>query len=486
MNWFEVDKKGLEKQLARRGKSFVAFELIQNAWDQNVSMVTVTLEPVPARPLAVLTVEDNDPNGFSDLAHAYTLFAESEKKTDVNKRGRFNLGEKYVLALCESATIESTKGTIFFGPDGRKEYPRRKRPAGSVFSAVVRMTHAECDEVCQQVSTLIPPDGIETIFNGAPLRRRHEVWSFDAKLPTEVADEDGFLRAATRSTLVQLFEPFEGEPAMLYEMGIPVVETDDKWHVNVGMKVPLNTDRDNVRPSYLKTIRTHTLTQMSGRITADDATEPWVREALSNTNLGGRCPDEVVETAMNLRFGDRRVIYDPSDPEANNIATAKGYTVITGGSLSRNEWENVRRAGAALPAGQVTPSPKPFVEGGRELKLIDEDDWTEAMKLTVDYAKRIAFELMEEIKLSVQIADDKTWPVAACYGKGKLIINAAGVGRDWFNGLLAKINALLLHEFAHQYASNHLSEDYHEAICELGAELCNLALADPAFFDRPF
>ena len=105
-NWFDVDRKGLAKLLERRGKEFLVFELIQNAWDQNVEEVTVTLREHDAFPGNYdLRVEDDDPEGFTDLAHAYTLFAESEKKGDVHKRGRFNVGEKLVLAMCESATI---------------------------------------------------------------------------------------------------------------------------------------------------------------------------------------------------------------------------------------------------------------------------------------------------------------------------------------------------------------------------------------------
>jgi hypothetical protein len=66
---------------------------------------------------------------------------------------------------------------------------------------------------------------------------------------------------------------------------------------------------------------------------------------------------------IDLRFGEKRVIYDPTDPEANALAVTKGYTVIHGGMLNGDEWRNVKRAGAALPAGQVTPSPKPFQPG---------------------------------------------------------------------------------------------------------------------------
>ena len=116
-NWFDVDRKGLAKLLERRGKEFLVFELLQNAWDEDVKVVTAELRRVAGAKRGrryVLIVQDDDPEGFTDLAHAYTLFADSAKKVDVHKRGRFNLGEKLVLALCESATIVTTKGTVQF------------------------------------------------------------------------------------------------------------------------------------------------------------------------------------------------------------------------------------------------------------------------------------------------------------------------------------------------------------------------------------
>jgi hypothetical protein len=48
-NWFDVDKAGLAQLMAGRSKAFVIYELLQNAWDQNVSRVDVTIEPVAVR-----------------------------------------------------------------------------------------------------------------------------------------------------------------------------------------------------------------------------------------------------------------------------------------------------------------------------------------------------------------------------------------------------------------------------------------------------
>jgi hypothetical protein len=51
MEWFTVDKEGLAQLLARRGKVFALYELIQNAWDTNAKHVCVDLHPSAGRPL---------------------------------------------------------------------------------------------------------------------------------------------------------------------------------------------------------------------------------------------------------------------------------------------------------------------------------------------------------------------------------------------------------------------------------------------------
>src|ERR1044071_6394640 len=93
--WFDVDKIGLSKQAEKHGKGRLVGELVQNALDEpGVTQIAVTLTLIPGRPLAELAVEDDAPEGFRDLPHAYTLFAESYKRSNPEQRGQFNFGEK--------------------------------------------------------------------------------------------------------------------------------------------------------------------------------------------------------------------------------------------------------------------------------------------------------------------------------------------------------------------------------------------------------
>lgn len=480
-DWFTVDKEGLAKLLERKGKEFVLYELIQNSWDTNAKRVFVTLDESTVRGYALLAISDDNPDGWKNLTHAWTLFAESDKKADAEKRGRFNLGEKLVLSLCKMAEIETTTGGVRFDETGR-HVTRKKRAAGSTFSAVIRMTQGERISMKAAIMKLIPPSGVATCFNGTEIPSRTPLRKIEATLPTEIADAEGILKRSSRKTLVEVYEALEGETPSVYEMGIPVVETGDKWHYNVLQKVPLNADRDNVTPAYLRELRTLVLNEMYNEVTKEDATRFWVRDASEDEDVSR----EAVEHVVTQRFGEKRVIFDPSDQEGTKLAVSKGYTVIAPGSLSGAEWANVKRHAAALPAGQVTPSPRPYSPDGQQMDVIPLERYTEGMKRIAQYAKEIAFRLIG-CEIQVDMVSKATWPYSATYGglPPHLTFNVGRLGRLWFeSGPNAAVDRLLIHELGHHYSSDHLSEEYHDALCKLGARLALLAIAEPEFFKR--
>ncbi len=125
-----------------------------------------------------------------------------------------------------------------------------------------------------------------------------------------MADDVGTMRQRLRQTTVRVYEPKAGEVGTLFEMGIPVVETGDRYHVDVQQKVPLNMDRDNVTPSYLRSVRVVVLNATHELLTEDDVTQTWDKEACSDY----RTNDVAIHKTVKLRFGDRAVIYDPSGP----------------------------------------------------------------------------------------------------------------------------------------------------------------------------
>ncbi len=480
--WFDVDKAGLGKQAEQHGKGRLVGELIQNALDESgVTQIAVTLTLVPGRPLADLAVEDDSPEGFRDLAHAYTLFAESYKRTNPEQRGQYNFGEKLVLAVCESASISTTKGTVVFDPDeGRVEKPRLKRERGSVFQGRIKLTREEYPEVCDYLRSLLLPENVVVTFNGDRLLPRKPVRTFEVSLETPVADEAGVMRQRVRKTSVSIYDPLTGETPSLYEMGLSIVETSDKWHVGIGQKVPLNRDRDNVRPAYLQAVRVAVLNAAYDLLTTDEeATAGWCKLAGADP----RCSDDAIKHLIRLRFGEKVAAPDPSDIEAMKRFTAQGGTIVIG--LSKGEWANVRRSGAVPPAGQICPTAKPYSSSpdANPVDLIPEENWTEAIKNIAAYARFLAEELMG-VKLIVSMVRT-TNNFVACYGAGRLDFNLFRLGHKWFNqGVTEDVDSLLLHEYGHQYSGDHLSEEYHEALCRLGAKLKRLVLDKPEAIRR--
>lgn len=467
---FEVDKQGLAKLLERKGKRFVPLELLQNALDETgVTRVDVTIEPATDRGHYRVRVADDAPNGFHDLSHAYTLFAESKKKTSATKRGRWNLGEKLVIACCIRAEIKTTTGTIVFA-DEQREHSRAHTAAGSIFTGDVRMTHQEAQEAVEAARSVLVPPGIRLTVNGKAVDCREPLSGTLLTLQTEIADAEGFMRRSARETELRVFQVAPGEVASIYELGIPVVEVECDWHIDIGQKVPLNLDRDNVTPAYRRAVLTAVVNLMHERLDQDTAAKPWVGEALASPEIH----KAAVHSIVTAKHGDRRVSYDPSDAEGSKIAVTQGFEVVHGGNYTRPQWENIRRAEAILPAGQVTPSPKPFKAGGEDLVVLPESGWNDFHRYFVTYAQRVAQELIGR-EVRVVLANDPGWGFAGAYGSGTLTVNIVGrawfAGRDSLNASLQEIDRLLIHEYAHDKVSDHLSEGFHRECCVLGARL---------------
>ena len=486
-NWFDVDRQGLSQLIERRGKSALLFELVANALDADgTTRVEVMLEPEEGVPHATVIVRDDAPEGFADLSHAWTLFAESRRKAYPQKRGRFNLGEKLVLALCTEASIVSVRDAVMFDARGRTS-SRARRASGTEFQGIARITRAELAEIKRDLQRIIPPQGVSIVVNGQALAPRLPIKSFEVTLPTEIADEEGNLRRTTRKTTIHVYEPLPGMPAMLHELGMPVVETGDKWDVSIEQKILLNMDRDNVTPAYLRDVRTHVVNAMHAHLSEEDANAPLVNEALAD--------EQATPTAINhlldLRFGPRRAIFDPSDPEANMALVADGYALIKGGQLTKNQWANAKKHDPKLrPSGQIRPTKKAhFGPGGKDC-WVAREKWTPAMRAVTAYSAAVCRELVGA-RVEVSILADVTESWAACYGAMGLVFNLGRLGHAFFDECLPdgshlsptlRLNQLLIHEIGHHVCSNHLDERYHDALCEFGAKLTQLALTRPELF----
>lgn len=493
-DWFTAHKEGLrqiaERQVESRGYGILAAELYQNVMDTDATQCDISISKLPGRPLAQLIVIDNNPTGFTDLTHAWTVFAPSEKKGNPEKAGRFNLGEKVVLAFCKEASIETTSGTVIFNKDGRFEHPRRKRDVGTRFEATIACTEDHYINFLFSTAKILVRPGLKFTVNGRVIEPRTPLKTFNEALQTEIGDE---LRKSTRKCDVQIFQPLTGEVPMLYELGIPVVETGDKWHVNVLQKVPLNVDRDNVTPAFLRSIRTFVLNNMFEQIKEEDTTSTWVNEAASDE----RCIAPALQTFRIKKYGEKAVAFDPTNPEANAEAVAHGFTLIPSRGLTSGQRENLYKhdflhsSSTEFPtAGKGAYSTDP---GATPVTLLDDDELTPDMIRIREYTLGVARRLIGK-QINVEFVRVKSFPGkpwGACYGRGHVLgqpmfhYNLAKLGKAWFeNGVTQDVDDLILHELGHEFESNHLSEKYYDALTMLGAKLKAAVMADLKWFKK--
>ena len=472
-NWFEVDKKGLQQVQSEKDKFFIIKELVSNSFDEDISLCELNITRLDS--VSNITVYDNSKDGFKDLKDSYTMFAPSYKKGLVTKRGRFNVGEKFALAMFQVAKITSTTGSIIFKKDGTRTKSSTKTSEGTTFYGQLKLNAFEKNDLIEKSNLIIPPKDVEFNVNGLPVKRPDVYKSFTENLPTVVSDDEGNLVRSSRNTNIELFKT---DKHFIYEMGIPVVETDIGFSINVDQKIPLNKDRDNVSPSYLKKLKTYVLNHTSSDLTDEQAKSAWVTEALENADV------DAVKDVVESRYGEDAVVFDMSDHEANKKAFADDVNVITGGSFNSRVWDNIKRTREeykdfARPSGSIGKYASPNLDGEIPAKVLDKSKVTKEMKQVVSLYKRLHKKLFG-VELNVTLYDEFGLGgnrLSATYRGGTygsdLNFFYKTLGKNWFDLKTNKVAIidLMIHEFGHWYSSDHLSEKYYDGLTRICAKL---------------
>lgn len=489
MSLLELSIKGMRKQLEGQSRTLIFREIYQNAVDTDAKVIHFTLRRLEPHGLTEFTCSDDDPEGFKRLSDAYTLFDESLKGADPTKRGRWNRGEKDVIVLSEELTIKTTKGTVHFDVKKNERSESRSRlEAGSTIVGLFKLKKSEFDEIEAYAKSVLPPAGIQVFFNEALLVPKIPVHSFEAFLPTVKTDEDGIPRDTVRKTKVCLHEVTAGDKAKVFELGIPVVELDggDKFHIDVQQKVPLNSERDNIPPSYLRKLRTAVLNESIEILEPEDLSAKWIDVALESKDV----TEKAVLGVVRGRHGDKVAGATPFDKESEDLAKSLGFEIIGTRAYSAEARENIRRFNAIPPATHVAPSQREKEDKLSRFTAIPEERWTADQHRIAEYAIDLARELLD-VALDVRIVEAPGSDVVACYGtpkegRGRLTFNHGHsvMGTKFFARSIidVKVNELLIHEFAHHFEGNHLNVGYHDALSRLGAKLAKLVFDNSSFF----
>lgn len=465
-SWFEVDKNGLAQIQGDKPKTYILRELIQNAWDEDISECEVYLQIEGGKIKA--TVIDDSPEGFRDLTDSFTLFKETYKRSEPTKRGRFNLGEKQAIARCINAYIETTKGAVVFDKDGRHT-KRARRAKGSLVSVLFQANKSDFNEILSALRNYLPPKHIKFTVNGEQVPSREPIKIVSATLMTE-NNEAGVFKRTARKTDVHIHRA--NGSAYLYEMGLPVTTIECKYSIDIQQKVPLSIDRETVPEAYLKDVYAEVLNAMANELQGVEASETWVRLGSEDE----RVQKEALRQVIQQRYGDKVVVANPFDKVSIDDALAHGYKTVYGSEMSKEEWDRIKEFELIRSSSDVFShefvSSTPYEPNADMIKVSE-------------LAKRIAQRFLH-ITIETSFLKSPQATAGASYDPTTKVLtfNVSRLGADFFTPPVSeRVINLIIHEIAHD-SGMHTESNYHETITELAGKLIMTALTEPEFFNK--
>jgi len=314
----------------------------------------------------------------------------------------------------------------------------------------------------------MPPRSIRYTVNGEEILPREPNKRLEATLTTEYEDGEGRYRTTRRKTTIEVHVPREGERAMIFEMGLPIVETGDRYHYNIGQRVPMNMDRDNVSAAFLRDVRAEVLNVMVHQIGEGGISDAWVRDAMSDE----RIVPEAVRRVVSTRWGDRVAVGVPGDTKSREEAISRGYRVVTGSELSEAEWDAVRAAGAIESTTRLFPV---LTVGGWQLSEGEITDGMRRVERMTRFIGKTALNVAVKVRFTE--APEATTCADYCRDDHVLRFNVGVLGQAWFDGSTREIVKLIVHELGHE-GGGHLERGYHECLCDIAAALACLPRLD--------
>ena len=337
----EVSLEGMRELHIGRHPAELIKELVQNAFDEDSASACSVKITYIAGEGTLVVVRDNGA-GFANIKDVWTLLGTNPKRRLVNKRGRFNSGDKEVLAVAIWAKVETAGFTIEFPEAGGRTSRKNKRKSGTVFSVMMPWDGAQADELIERLSLIRPPQEYNYSVNGMKVSYPPPLAEQVATLETVLQDGPGEpMRKTSRKTTLLISQPASPDgTAYIYEMGIPIQPIETPYDIDVQQKVPMPPNRDTVRESFLQDIYAEVLNATHDLLDPSEFGETWVRTGASNNRL----TETAAKSTVRSRYGDKVVIWSP-DKSANMDAIDQGFEVIHPRTMSRDERQQLREKG---------------------------------------------------------------------------------------------------------------------------------------------
>ena len=442
---FSINSEGMRELHAGRKPVSLVKELIQNAFDEDITRCVVTIQYIPALELTRVVVKDDGP-GFKDITHSHNFLAHTEKRGIPTKRGRWNSGEKEFISVTLEASIKTVGWTVEFPSEGGRVIRKNARKKGTVVEAFLPWSQDQAEELIEDLKKFRPV-GYKYIVNGTLIQEREPIVVHTTTLPTVLQSEPGApMRPTRRKTALHILEPLNPKRGIIYEMGIPVEEINLPVDVDVMQKIPLSPNREALPRAYLQDIYCEVLNAIYDRMTPEDFAESWVKMAIEDPNV---MPEAVKATIAN-RYGEKTVIQS-TDKDSNLQAIDHGYEVINPRALSSKERENMRNLGELQSAkdvfGRKDKSPKAINVSADEVKK-DFALWVKELGKKAGLRVTVRF-IYAESSIAADCSSNTANP--------RVRFNTYHLSNKWFGERGPEQIEFVIHEFGHAVMNGEMS-----------------------------
>ena len=334
---FTVDTAGLKELLGEQPLWRHSVELATNVFDEYLgysdrrrpTVCEIKVYRDQKNRSTWVQVSDDGP-GFEKIEDVFTFFGSTSKRKTATVSGRFNSGEKQLLALATEWTVDTAGKLIKF--DGSKRSNKKSKNSGTTIKARIVCTRDQETEIIEGFKSLIAPMGLRFTVNGNEVIRSHYDYFTHVTLPTVILNEGSMTRTYRRTAV----EVYKSETPQLYELGIPVCEIGKgfRYSLNILQKVPVSMNRDNVSATFMDIAIGRVLESLTldGHIllNENDEGEEFTKGAFN------KIKDVDALSILTKQLFGNMVVRWSSSPEANLLAERQGFKILPRNTFSKD------------------------------------------------------------------------------------------------------------------------------------------------------
>jgi hypothetical protein len=466
---FDVDLSGWIAKNRGRAMSALIKEPIQNAMDENVSVIKVTLKE------GYVEIEDDSELGIEELKNVFTLFA-SGKADNPTKRGRMGRGLKEFISACDFAEVRTTTGTVFFNVnDQTRDVDESVRTSAGtiIIGKTERWGNSNLAEALMFLRRMLMPEGMTLIVNvngedHVIEYREPESIIYPAYLTT-VWIENGYEKKLGKSCNLEIHRTTE-KNGYLCEMGIPVQPLECPYILNVQQRIPMNPNRDAAAVESVEEILARFINQND--FTYEELKKAWIQKRLGDY----RITTSVVKDFMHRLFGDNVIV--GTNGAHNDNARQHGYVVIKKSNVSDEFYDRLKKI---LPTATSVCKEIESQISRMEVPAKSSE------KYLLNFVELLAREVLEEeyeVGIMECQPDSKGFLTMADHfndgSTAKICLNRLAEF-NWQVPFAPENTSVIIHELSHYYSKEHdmLFHDYYE---KLFSKFMNLVVTKPELF----